>query len=280
MIRVSKDLVVAQNGDVGRVVGGAGRSDDGERETVLLTGARGLFGRALTTRLTRDGWRVRPFDLVDGDDLRDPDAVRDAAVGCQAVVHAGAIPNDSRGTPAEILTTNIVGTWHVLRAAEHGRMRRVVMVSSVQVFGCSEGERDADRLPIDDDHPRRASRPYGSSKRLAEDLCEEWSAQTGIATVTLRPVDTFGKDRYRRVDPRDLEYGAFVHVDDVAAAASRALVVPIEGHVALTLSATGTVDASRAREVLGWEPVYVRSRSRQLRSLLRTLNERLHPTRA
>ena len=133
----------------------AGRNDEHERGTVLLTGARGLIGRATATRLSHDGWQVRPFDLVDGDDLRDLDAVREAAAGCRFVVHTGAIPHDSMGAPAEILATNVLGTWHVLFAAEHEQVQRVVVFSSVQVFGCSNGEGAPDYLPVDDDHPRR-----------------------------------------------------------------------------------------------------------------------------
>jgi UDP-glucose 4-epimerase len=65
-------------------------------------------------------------------------------------------------------------------------------MSSAQVFGIAEGERLPDHLPADDGHPRRAVRPYGLSKRLAEDLCEAFTARTGIVTVSLRPVHVWG----------------------------------------------------------------------------------------
>jgi nucleoside-diphosphate-sugar epimerase len=225
---------------------------------VLLTGACGVIGRATAPRLQRDGWDVRPFDLVDGDDLRDPVAVRDAAAGCRAIVHAGAISHDSKGTPTEITATNVLGTWHVLLAAERHRMERVVFFSSVQVFGCSEGEGRPDHLPLDDDHPRRASRTYGSSKRLAEDLCATWSACTRIPTIALRPVATYTSAQLAQLDAGRLELGAFVHVDDVADAVARALDAPVDTHVRLLLSAGGDVDASRARDELGWTPVHDR----------------------
>jgi nucleoside-diphosphate-sugar epimerase len=64
----------------------------------------------------------------------------------------------------------------------------VVHFSSVQALGISEGERLPDYFPVDDEHPRRAMRPYGLSKRLAEDLCEGFTARTGIATLSLRPL--------------------------------------------------------------------------------------------
>ena len=84
-------------------------------------------------------------------------------------------------------------------------------------------------------------RPYGLSKRPAEDLCQAFTARTGIATVSLRPVAVWGPEHYRRVKERWLgeprsewepfwEYGAFVDVRDVATAVEAALPVPLEGH--------------------------------------------------
>ncbi len=109
------------------------------------------------------------------------------------------------------------------------------------MFGIAEGERLPDYFPVDDAHPRRAMRPYGLSKRLAEDLCEGFTARTGIATVSLRPVAVWDEAQYARVEgrwrarPRSewepfWEYGAFVDVRDVAASVRRALTVPLDGH--------------------------------------------------
>jgi nucleoside-diphosphate-sugar epimerase len=107
---------------------------------VLLTGSSGGVGRAIQPLLEQAGWSVRPFDLAEGQDLRDLDAVLEATHGCAAVVHAGAIAHDSAGTPAEIVATNVLGTWHVLLAAEEAGASRVVYFSSAQVFGFAEGE--------------------------------------------------------------------------------------------------------------------------------------------
>jgi UDP-glucose 4-epimerase len=132
---------------------------------VLLTGSAGGVGRAARPALEAAGWSVQPFDLASGQDLRDPAVVLDAMDGCAAVVHAGALAHDSAGTPADIVATNVLGTWHVLVAAERRQVSRVVYFSSAQVFGCAEGEGTPAYLPIDDDHPVRAARPYGMSKR-------------------------------------------------------------------------------------------------------------------
>jgi nucleoside-diphosphate-sugar epimerase len=221
---------------------------------VLVTGSSGLIGRPVVSLLEAGGWSVQRFDLMDGDDLRDAAAVRTAAEGCDAIVHAGAIPHDSRGTPDDIVATNVLGTWHVLSAAEHHGAGRVVVFSSGQVFGFAGGEGTPVYTPVDDDHPLRAARPYGMSKRLIEEMCEIWSSRTGIPTIVLRPVMVLDEEMLSRTTPGDLEYASFVHVDDVASAVPLALQAEVGGHARITLSGPGPFDVSRAREVLGWEP--------------------------
>ena len=134
---------------------------------VLLTGSSGGVGRAALPALESAGWTVRCFDIAEGQDLRDEASVRKAVTGCDAIVHAGAIPHDTRGTPADIVATNVQGTWHVLLAAEAEGVDRVVYFSSAQVFGCSEGEGTPAYLPIDDAHPlrRRALRHVEAAHR-------------------------------------------------------------------------------------------------------------------
>jgi UDP-glucose 4-epimerase len=177
-------------------------------------------------------------------------AVSRAARGCAAIVHLAALAHDRAGSPEQIMAVNVLGTWHVLLAAEAAGAARVVYFSSAQVFGIAEGERLPDYFPVDDARPRRAMRPYGLSKRLAEDLCEGFTARTGIATVCLRPVAVWDQAQYRQVADRWAarprsewercwEYGAFVDVRDVAAAVRRALTVPVRGHHRALLCAAG-----------------------------------------
>lgn len=222
--------------------------------TVLVTGSSGQVGRVVSTQLTDAGWSVISFDLLEGADLRDGEQVRAAARGCAAIVHAGAIAHDDAGSPDEIMATNVLGTWHVLSAAEHHGIDRVVAFSSGQVFGCAEGEGVPESVPIDDGHPLRAARPYGMSKRLVEQMCEIWSARTGSTTIVLRPVLILDDDGLARTTQRDVEYGAFVHVDDVASATVLALAPEVEGHVRMLLCGPGDFDASLARRTLGWAP--------------------------
>jgi UDP-glucose 4-epimerase len=146
------------------------------------------------------------------------------------------------------MAVNVLGTWHVLLAAEAADAGRVVYFSSGQVFGLAEGERFPDYFPVDDAHPRRAMRPYGLSKCLAEDLCAGFTARTGILTVALRPAWVWDPGMYQRIEARwrddpgsewtpAWEYGQFVDVRDVAAAVQRALEAPLAGHHRVLLCA-------------------------------------------
>jgi nucleoside-diphosphate-sugar epimerase len=153
----------------------------------------------------------------------------------------GALAHDTAGSPEDIMAVNVLGTWHVLLAAEAAAAGRVIHFSSAQVLGIAGGERLPDYLPVDDAHPRRAARPYGLSKVLAEDLCAGFTSRSGIPTVSLRPVMVWDPGMYQRTEARwragpDSEWtpfwelGAFVDVRDVAGAVERALAVPLSGH--------------------------------------------------
>jgi UDP-glucose 4-epimerase len=208
---------------------------------ILITGHRGNVGAPVAQQLAGLGHEIVGFDRADGDDLLDLGQVERAAAGCAAIVHLGALAHDTAGTPEQIMAVNVLGTWHTLLAAEATGAGRVIHFSSAQALGIAEGERVPDYFPVDDAHPRRAMRPYGLSKCLAEDLCAGQTARTGMPTVSLRPVHVWTPDQYRlresrwRADPRSewepyWEYGAFVDVRDVATAVELAVTVPLTGH--------------------------------------------------
>ena len=138
---------------------------------ILITGHRGNLGVPIARHLEHSGHDVAGFDRVDGQDLLDLAEVSRAAAGCAAIVHLGALAHDTAGSPEQIMAVNVLGTWHVLLAAETAGSAWVIHFSSAQVFGIAEGERLPDYFPVDDAHPRRAMRAYGLSKCLGEDLC-------------------------------------------------------------------------------------------------------------
>jgi UDP-glucose 4-epimerase len=224
---------------------------------VLFTGHRGRLGPETERRLTADGHEVRGFDLADGDDIMDAAAIRRAARGIDVIVHSAGLPEDRNGPPADTLAINLAGTSNTLVAAEHEGVRRVVFLSSGKSLGMLE--RDPDYLPVDDDHRGLATRPYGLSKWLAEEMCAAFTHRTGIETVCLRPVAVFDAAGYERMlsapssptpPGRSWHLGVHVDVRDVADAIALSVSRPVPPHVRLLICAADIADRRPTRELV------------------------------
>jgi UDP-glucose 4-epimerase len=229
---------------------------------VLVTGHCGAVGRPVAEHLERCGHSIVGFDLAEGADVLDVAALTRTAVGCSAIVHLGALADDDAGSPERIMAVNVLGTWHALLAAEAIHAATVIHFSSVHALGIAEGERLPDYFPVDDSHRRGPTRPYGLSKRLAEDLCRGFTARTAIPSVSLRPVAVWGSERYAEIEKwraKDAEsewepyweYGAFVDVRDVADAVSKALEIPLTGHHRALLCAADISASAPSLELAG-----------------------------
>lgn len=227
---------------------------------VLITGSRGVVGRAVSENLRAAGDAVTGFDIFDGLDVLDAQKVFEAAAECDVIVHLAAVDdpadNDTpaemlpptQGPPETVMAVTVLGTWNVLEAARSARHKRVVVMSSVDALGVFLGQREPDYLPIDNDHPTYPRRPYGLAKRTAERMCRTFTANTGIATICLRPpgiwteeIFAFIRERWAEDPLNDRrpfwEYGAFIALSDVAAVVRCAVHHPFRGHATLLVSA-------------------------------------------
>src|SRR5205807_5447327 len=121
---------------------------------VLVTGASGFIGQYLIERLRRDGCVVRALAHETGQpgerpagvevavgDVRDQQAMKEAAAGCEIVYHLAGkahVLAEVRGDEDAYRTINTDGTRHVLEGAVAGGARCFVLFSSVKAMG--EGE--------------------------------------------------------------------------------------------------------------------------------------------
>lgn len=224
---------------------------------ILLTGHRGRLGPATAARLRADGHEVRGFDIADGDDILDAAAIRRAARGIDAIVHSAGMPEDRNAPPADTLAINLTGTSNTLVAAEQEGVRRVVFLSSGKSLGMLE--RNPDYLPMDDDHRGLATRPYGLSKWLAEEMCAAFTARTGMTTICLRPVAVFDDAGYVRMlqspppaasSGRSWHMGVHVHLADVTDAIAKSVVCASPPHTRLLLCAADIADRRPTLELV------------------------------
>jgi nucleoside-diphosphate-sugar epimerase len=227
---------------------------------VLVTGNQGQIGAIVEARLRSDGHDVVGFDRVKRDDILNVRALTRRVRGCDAIVHAAAVPSNHDGTPEQIMSVNVTGTFNVLRAAE-AIGAPVVFLSSVQALGLCDAPPDPLYLPVDDDYPARPRYTYGQTKRFAEDLFESFTERSGLTSICLRPVRTWNVRGYQRVwqrmqeDPsREClpywEYGSFVDVRDVASAVALALALPAGMHARALLCSDDIAASRPTREMV------------------------------
>lgn len=143
-------------------------------QKVLVTGGSGFIGRYVTRELLAHGYQVRVLDaLIDqvhggGDaevpdgvefvrgDVRDIDTVKQALDGMEAIIHLAAEVGvgQSMYEIARYVGGNDLGTAVLLEAAIGTPVRRIVVASSMSVYG--EGlyvGRDGHRYPAVRRHP-------------------------------------------------------------------------------------------------------------------------------
>jgi UDP-glucose 4-epimerase len=137
------------------------------------------------------------LEIVHGD-IRDPDVVTGVVGGATVVYHLAAQSTVMGGvTAAEYtFTTNIVGTFNVLRAAATCGVERVVFTSSREVYG------EPINLPVDEESPLLAINSYGASKVAGEAYCRAFRRELGLQTTILRLANVYGPRDIGRVIPR------------------------------------------------------------------------------
>ena len=177
---------------------------------ILVTGAGGFIGSHLTELLVREGFDVRAFvhynslgswgwidsfpeeekkniEVFSGD-IRDPNGVRDALRGCDAVFHLAAliaIPF-SYHSPDTYVDTNIKGTLNILQAARDLGTSRVLVTSTSEVYGTAQ------YVPIDEKHPFQGQSPYSATKIGADRLAESFYRSFDLPVTIVRPFNTYG----------------------------------------------------------------------------------------
>jgi nucleoside-diphosphate-sugar epimerase len=180
--------------------------------SVLVTGSSGFLGGALVERLLASGESdvrcfVRPYSnrsrltqvarkyphakltYVTGN-LTSRQDVLQAVDGIETVYHLAA---GMRGAPATMFFDTVVGSKYLLDAIAESKPRRVVLISSISVYGVSELRARTvidEKTPVER-HPEKRD-VYSQTKLRQEQLFSEYQERSKFELVVLRPGVLYG----------------------------------------------------------------------------------------
>ena len=177
---------------------------------ILITGATGLIGSCLVDLLMRhsfchiyamgrnsqraeqrfaDYWQQPRFHFIRHDICQSLECTENF----HYIIHAAsnASPNFFQQSPVEVMKSNLDGLCHLVEYGLRHQMKRMVYISSGEVYGEGDGSVFTEESSghIDILSPRAC---YPSSKRAAETLCAAYIQEYGADIVIARPCHTYG----------------------------------------------------------------------------------------
>jgi UDP-glucose 4-epimerase len=171
--------------------------------TILVTGSAGHLGEAILRTLRRRGSPVRGIDLKPTPltdavgSIVDPDFVRRQMEGVTAVIHTATLhkPHVATHIKQDFVDTNVTGTLNLLEAATAAGVRSFVFTSTTSAFGSQlRAEAGQAAVWVTEDLPPVPKNIYGTTKLMAETLCELFFRERGLPVVVLRTSRFFPED--------------------------------------------------------------------------------------
>jgi len=227
---------------------------------ILITGAAGRIGQALTQYLTNQ------YDLV-LTDLRQPrllhghpyfegdisnlNEMRVICQGIGTVIHLAGNP-DTEASLENLLSSNIIGVNNIFQAAYEAGCQRIIYASSVNaVLGYP------DDIQIQADMPVRPSNLYGATKVWGETVARYYADQKNLSCICLR----FGavrhhEDRYFNLGNPLLD--RMITYRDLVKLIKAGIEAPIDLKFGIFFGTSDNpwnrFDITDARKGLGYEP--------------------------
>ncbi|MFW5820297.1 MAG: NAD-dependent epimerase/dehydratase family protein [Bacteroidota bacterium] len=213
---------------------------------IFISGATGFIGSKLAMRLAEEGntvhalyrseWKKKYIEhenirLFKGD-ITNTESLRNAMNGCEEVYHVAAFAKVWTPDPSDIYHLNIEGAMNVIKEAQSGGVKKIVVTSTAAVFGPSgRGYVDENSRPED------YFIHYEHSKAILESVIQT-IAKCGIHIVTVNPsrvygpgilsesngvtriIERFIRGKWRMIPGNGKSEGNYVFIDDV-----------VEGHI-------------------------------------------------
>jgi nucleoside-diphosphate-sugar epimerase len=181
---------------------------------VLVTGGAGNIGSAVVRRLLREGdlevrvadqrepapWMRAQCEIVRSD-LRELANAREAAAGCERIIHLAAIVGgigNFHKLPYTLTEVNAALYNAVFHVAIENEPERFVYVSSSMVFERAAVFPTPEEYLVDCPVPRSA---YGFSKLAGEVYCRAAAAEHGLRFTICRPFNAYGPGEMPDAEP-------------------------------------------------------------------------------
>ncbi len=217
---------------------------------VAVTGASGFVGGAICRALREAGDEVVPLARRAAPQLPDArivarfdrESLAPALAGCAAVVHAAAVVHRRSAKLEEYVAFNVGGTEALCAAARDAGVRRLVLLSSVKVYG--EGPfAGAEEGRVTEDTETAGEQGYAGTKLTAERVVAAHEADFADGACIFRLVPVYGVGdkgnvrsmivnaarRTLAVPGAGRTQKSLVHVQMVARACARAVHTPHRG---------------------------------------------------
>ncbi|MDD5012036.1 MAG: SDR family NAD(P)-dependent oxidoreductase [Candidatus Nanoarchaeia archaeon] len=172
---------------------------------VLVTGGLGFIGAHLVNALVKQNHEVTVIDnlyhnqnpetfpfiekikFIDGD-IRNFELVNQACKNIDVIFHLAALSSikDSTENPEYCISTNVNGTFNVLKSAFQNKVKKLIFSSSREVYG------NAKSLPVKENTPLNPVNIYGTSKVCGESLCNIFAKNYGINLTIFRLSNVYG----------------------------------------------------------------------------------------
>ena len=181
-------------------------------QTIVVTGGFGFIGNHLiTTLLTQNPKKIIVIDSLDYGikntawaqhplisfhqltlGLCTEKQLVNILSGADICFHLAAEKyNQSKGSPDDVLSANVMGMYHLLSACVKTGIKKVIFSSSLYVYG---------KTTSSGFHERQIPSPhtlYGSTKCMGEHLCETMYQQFGLDYTICRYFFVYGPKQYQ-----------------------------------------------------------------------------------
>jgi UDP-glucose 4-epimerase len=177
---------------------------------ILITGCGGYIGSVATYLFLQKGYEVvgidnfstgyhQPLELLQKKfgkekfrfyqvDLREGFSSDLEEFDFEVVVHyaASCLVDESMKDPAKYYFNNVMGSLNLLKMMDKFNVRKIIFSSTCAVYG------EAEYFPIDEKHPLNPTTPYGSSKKMVEELIEFYGKLKNFNYIILRYFNVCG----------------------------------------------------------------------------------------